>query len=809
MAKSVFDALTDSDVDELLAKLEAQQKLKRLQEEGGDTGDTGDVSEEEAAAAEKAALAAEAKAKAEAEAKAKAEAEAEAVAKAEAEAKAKADAAAAAKAEEEAKAAALAAVQQAPSKSLTGDNIFSPITVKAVQTATETGKGSDSADITEVGKIPVITDPAIIGADGGLFSGGLGKPTVLPPVVVTGTKPAGGMVFDPNALNLAGTGQGVVGEGQLGGGAGAATSSTGFKGAPTMPEDTPFGKIYNEELTRRNAVRVANGQQPISASDVTEITQLADWAVKEQDKLFGEQDSDAQRQARAKAAVAAKQTGIPLVVPIPGLDPTTALILTAAGFILSGGNVATFDPNNPVQSVIDAGKGTVATVQKAGEVLTGQTDILGGQTGAGTTGGGASTSGTTVGAGQTPSISTPVVVGAGILSGAIGGTGPFVGPVAAQQQPTGTVGVTTGALGGTTGQAATGTGKPGGDVPATGGPGAIVGTPSSIGSGQKGGDVSIIDQQVPVVTGGYKDVPETKQPTTTTTTTTGGGTGPIGGGTGGPTGGGGGEQPPQTKTPVITTGPGGGTGGPSGGPTASTTIFTPMPAFTFTKTTPGEVAMRDFEKEFGLTSSTLMGQPGKDLANFYQQLQSQFTPSTLTQLAGTSQQQLMSDLDRLAMAQRGQLSPEDVRSAQQSAREAYAARGQVMAPGAIGAEILNRDVLRRQREAEARANVQQSMANLGAAAQLQTGNIFAPFANLLAKTYGPTSEYANAVYDYNVNAYNAYQAAQENLAAYKEAAAKGEQAQFINTFANFLANNGIQTTQNALAKFFQALLPKG
>ena len=234
-----------------------------------------------------------------------------------------------------------------------------------------------------------------------------------------------------------------------------------------------------------------------------------------------------------------------------------------------------------------------------------------------------------------------------------------------------------------------------------------------------------------------------------------------------------------------------------------------MPAFTFTKTTPGEVAMRDFEKEFGLTSSTLMGQPGKDLANFYQQLQSQFTPSTLTQLAGTSQQQLMSDLDRLAMAQRGQLSPEDVRSAQQSAREAYAARGQVMAPGAIGAEILNRDVLRRQREAEARANVQQSMSNLGAAAQLQTGNIFAPFANLLAKTYGPTSEYANAVYDYNVNAYNAYQAAQENLAAYKEAAAKGEQAQFINTFANFLANNGIQTTQNALAKFFQALLPKG
>ena len=228
-----------------------------------------------------------------------------------------------------------------------------------------------------------------------------------------------------------------------------------------------------------------------------------------------------------------------------------------------------------------------------------------------------------------------------------------------------------------------------------------------------------------------------------------------------------------------------------------------MDKFTFTKTTPGDVALRDFEKEFGLTSSTLMGKPGRDLANFYQQLQSQFTPSTLTQLAGTSQQQLMSDLDRLAMAQRGQLSAEDVRSAQQSAREAYSARGQVMSPGAVGAEILNRDVLRRQREAEARANLQQSLSNVGAAAQLQTGNIFAPFAKLLAETYGPTSEYSNAVYDYNVNAYNAYQAAQENLAAYKEAASKGEEARFINSFVNFLANNGVQTTITAIENIFK------
>ncbi len=43
----------------------------------------------------------------------------------------------------------------------------------------------------------------------------------------------------------------------------------------------------------------------------------------------------------------------------------------------------------------------------------------------------------------------------------------------------------------------------------------------------------------------------------------------------------------------------------------------------------------------------------------------------------------------------------------------------------------------------------------------------------------------------------------------KEAAAKGEQAQFIATFANFLANNGVQTTQQQLSKIFQGLFGKG
>lgn len=47
-----------------------------------------------------------------------------------------------------------------------------------------------------------------------------------------------------------------------------------------------------------------------------------------------------------------------------------------------------------------------------------------------------------------------------------------------------------------------------------------------------------------------------------------------------------------------------------------------------------------------------------------------------------------------------QLSPEDIRNAQQSAREAWSARGLVNSPGAIGAEILNTDALGRQRLAE-------------------------------------------------------------------------------------------------------------
>lgn len=734
--------------------------------------------------------------------------------------------------------------------------------------AKKTDSTVDDPDLLEDGGqfIPEYRPPdyEVIGADGGLFGGGLGTPTGnLADVLRTdieyapGYYPGRGIFIGPDEAERLGVDQGNIflsnpnllnAPSLTGAVPGISPGGPAVGGGPTpIDVKTKAGTtITSEELSQKIVDRIAQreAQAGVKLSDA----QLNSVVEDVMDEIYGPVASGG-----VNRPLATGQGGIPLVIPIPGLDPTSAAILTAAGLIFSGGKIARLNPNDPLGSVVQAGQGVVQTGQNVVNVATGQ-DTLENIWSAGTTPStGAPASGQqTAGAGA-----------AAVIGGMTGGGSSASGAGTSGQQSTGggAVGVSPGALGGTTGQAAAGTGKPSGgeQPPQTGGPyifdsaertqnilGQILapsqainqaaaaaaseqqqknvinqtlasGAAAQTGGGTGGGDTTTGTGTTGVVgtgTGTGGDATDTSGTGVTGTGTGGGGGGGGGGGAGsGGSGSGtaGGDTGTSTGGPGFagTGGGGGGTGGPSGGPTATTTIFTPMPAFTFTKTQPGEVAMRDFEKEFGLTSSTLMGQPGRDLANFYQQLQSQFTPSTLTQLAGTSQQQLMSDLDRLAMAQRGQLSPEDVRSAQQSAREAYAARGQVMAPGAVGAEILNRDVLRRQREAEARANVQQSMANLGAAAQLQTGNIFAPFANLLAKTYGPTSEYANAVYDYNVNAYNAYQAAQENLAAYKEAAAKGEQAQFINTFANFLANNGIQTTQNALAKFFQALLPKG
>jgi hypothetical protein len=230
--------------------------------------------------------------------------------------------------------------------------------------------------------------------------------------------------------------------------------------------------------------------------------------------------------------------------------------------------------------------------------------------------------------------------------------------------------------------------------------------------------------------------------------------------------------------------------------------------YNFVTPQPGNLILRDYGKEFTTTSEAMRAQ-AEPILGLYTDILRRYTPETMTQFAGTAQQRLGADLAALQAVEQGQLSAEDVRRAQQSAREAYGARGMLFSPGAVGAEILNRQAIQDAREAEARSRYQQSIQNLASAAQLQTGNIFQPVASLLSQTFSPTSQYANAVYDYNVNAYNAYQAAQENMAAYKEAAKAGQLDTFLSSFSNFLLKNGIQTTAQQVGDIFKSITGLG
>lgn len=239
------------------------------------------------------------------------------------------------------------------------------------------------------------------------------------------------------------------------------------------------------------------------------------------------------------------------------------------------------------------------------------------------------------------------------------------------------------------------------------------------------------------------------------------------------------------------------------------------PTFVLPPSVNDKAAVRDFYKEGDYSSKALKELQGP-IVDMYKELYNAFAPESLTGMKDgvkvspgyepTAISRLDRDLAALQAAERRELSAEDIRNAQQGAREAYSARGQVFAPGAVGAEILGRDALARQREAEARANYQQSMGNVANAVQLKTGNLFAPISNLLQGTFNPYSSYANQVYDYNANAYNEFMAAKENLAAYREAAAMGQEAEFLNSFANFLSKNGIQTTQRQISGVFQSIL---
>ena len=185
----------------------------------------------------------------------------------------------------------------------------------------------------------------------------------------------------------------------------------------------------------------------------------------------------------------------------------------------------------------------------------------------------------------------------------------------------------------------------------------------------------------------------------------------------------------------------------------------------------------------------------------------------LNQYSKEASSALGRDMDALRLAEAKQLSPEDIRNSQQAAREAWSARGLVNSRGAVGAEILNRDSLARQREAEARAKVQQSYGNLQQATAMEMANVFDPQAAILGGQYGmqtqnygtnaalygqsaeqtrgsqdyvrkvfnPMGEYPNNVYDFNANATTAARIAAANNEAAVAAAREAGQYGLVGT----------------------------
>jgi hypothetical protein len=183
---------------------------------------------------------------------------------------------------------------------------------------------------------------------------------------------------------------------------------------------------------------------------------------------------------------------------------------------------------------------------------------------------------------------------------------------------------------------------------------------------------------------------------------------------------------------------------------------------------------------------------------------------TLGQYATAAQNQVARDIEALRAAERGELSRESIRSAQQAAREAAGARGQVMSRGAAAQEVLNREAAIQQRQQQARANLAQSMGQLGQGIGYQAANVFDPMAAVLGQQYGmqtsnvglnqalynqamglasgqggygfaqqmvnPFSQYAADVYGTNVNARNAFAISEANRLAALEAAKMGEAA---------------------------------
>ena len=193
------------------------------------------------------------------------------------------------------------------------------------------------------------------------------------------------------------------------------------------------------------------------------------------------------------------------------------------------------------------------------------------------------------------------------------------------------------------------------------------------------------------------------------------------------------------------------------------------------------MTQRDIAAELAKTLPALQ-QNQAAIQKMYGDLYSQFMPKGISQTEQGLIDQYQTDLARLQQRQAGVLAPEDIRQSQQAAREAYGARGQVMAPGAIGAEILNREAIRQQREDQARAALQSSYGNILNMANIQTGNLFSPIASLMSGTFNPLGSYPADVYGTNVNAQLAREIAQKNYeAAVKSAELSGAAAKQAGT----------------------------
>jgi hypothetical protein len=183
-----------------------------------------------------------------------------------------------------------------------------------------------------------------------------------------------------------------------------------------------------------------------------------------------------------------------------------------------------------------------------------------------------------------------------------------------------------------------------------------------------------------------------------------------------------------------------------------------------------------------------------------------FLAASLTNLLGrTSDSQILQTLNQQAneaLAQGGQLSPQDIRSSDQAARAAYSARGLVGSEPAAAAEILNRDALMRQRIAAAQQlasgvqGLNQQQADLvGRASQIFSTTLSDPFQAILgrpsgaagggagggypqqigtgARLFDPMNPYAQDIYNTNYNAQAAANIANANNQAGQQSALIG------------------------------------